>query len=214
VKAGRKISLLSGGLQGPQENEAFFGWSADLIGDFQGDGVPDLVVGSTGDDSGALNGGSVRLVFLDSDIARYGCFSPEASLLVVGGAPRLGTRLTLGLRNPFESQEAGSLAFLIGATAPAFSLFPCGFPLPGFGMDPLNPVGEVLVDLFPPNPVLIVPGPALAAPDDLAEIELVIPTDPSLDGLELYLQGALLDLSPSADVHRGLTEGLRLRIHS
>jgi hypothetical protein len=212
VKDGRKISMTSGGLQGPLEVEAFFGWGLDLLGDFQGDGFPDIVAGAQGDDSGELNAGSVRLLFLDSDLVRYGCASPEGSLLLVGGAPRLGTRVTLGLQNPFESQAAGSLSFLVGSTAPAFSL--CGFPLPGFGMDPNDPTGELLVDLFPPNPVLVLPGTALASPDDRAEVSIDIPTDPSLDGLELYFQGVLLDASPAASIRRGLTDGLRLRLHS
>jgi hypothetical protein len=214
VKTGRKFSMLSGGLQGPLEIEAFFGATVDVLGDFQGDGVPDLVVGATSDDSGQFNAGSIRLLFLDSDLARYGCASPEASLLILGGAPRLGTRITFGLRNPFESQGTGSLSFLLGATAPA-PFFPCGFLVPGFGMDPTDPVGELLIDLFlPPNPVLVLPGPALTAPDDRAEIQIDIPVDPALDGLELYFQGALLDISPAASIRRGLTEGLRLRLHS
>jgi hypothetical protein len=120
----------------------------------------------------------------------------------------------LGFQNPFESQAAGSLSLLIGATAPAFTLFPCGFLLPGLGMDPASTIGELLVDVFPPNPALVLPGPALAAPGDRAEIQLQIPADPSLNGMEVFFQGALLDLSPTAGIRRGLTEGLRLRLHS
>jgi hypothetical protein len=213
VKDGRKLSLLSGGLQGPLEMNGQLGTGAGLLADLQGDGVRELVAGAAIDDSGELDAGSIRLLFLDSDVARYGCASPVGSLVIVDGAPILGGDVTLGVRNPFGSQAAGSFSFVFGSTAPAFSLFPCGLPLPGFGMNPLQGTGELLIDPFLPNPVLILFGAPLATPDDTPEVLLSFPTDPALDGMELYFQGALFDLSPGAIVRRGLTEGLRLRLH-
>jgi hypothetical protein len=213
VKDGRKISMLSGGLQGPLETGGIFGTGVGSLEDLQGDGVRELIVGAVFDDSGQLDAGSIRLLFLDSDVARYGCASPSGSLVIEDGGPILGGDVTFGVHNPFSSQAAGSFSFVFGSTAPAFSLFPCGLPLPGFGMDPAHGIGELLIDPFLPNPVLILFGAPLASPQDTSEVLLQFPIDPALDGMELYFQGVLVDLSSGATVRRGLTEGLRLRLH-
>lgn len=50
----------------PNEHDAF-GSSVDFVGDVNGDGVPDLAVGASGDDSYAENSGAAYLLFLNAD---------------------------------------------------------------------------------------------------------------------------------------------------
>ncbi|MCB1224736.1 MAG: FG-GAP repeat protein, partial [Verrucomicrobiales bacterium] len=45
----------------------FFGYSLEVIGDVDGDGVPDLAVGAYANDDGALNAGAAWVVLLNSD---------------------------------------------------------------------------------------------------------------------------------------------------
>jgi len=44
-----------------------FGSSVDFVGDVNGDGVPDLMVGASGDDSHARNSGAAYLLFMSAD---------------------------------------------------------------------------------------------------------------------------------------------------
>lgn len=64
----REVKLASGrnGL-GPLRNLDWFGFSVAPLGDFDGDGVPDLVVGAALDDDGAVNAGAVYLLLLRAD---------------------------------------------------------------------------------------------------------------------------------------------------
>ncbi len=48
-------------------NEDYYGYGADEIGDFDGDGIIDIVVGAWGSDVGGLNRGSVHISLLNSD---------------------------------------------------------------------------------------------------------------------------------------------------
>ena len=48
-------------------NNDRFGWSVADIGDLDGDGVADIVVGATQDDAGGNNRGTVHIMFMESD---------------------------------------------------------------------------------------------------------------------------------------------------
>jgi len=48
-------------------NNDRFGWSVANIGDLDGDGVADIVVGATQDDAGGNNRGTVHIMFMESD---------------------------------------------------------------------------------------------------------------------------------------------------
>lgn len=67
VKAQQKISDTQGGFQGVLDNGDLFGQSVGRIGDLDGDGITELVVGSGEDDDGAENAGAVWILFLNAD---------------------------------------------------------------------------------------------------------------------------------------------------
>ena len=67
VKAEQKISALTGGLTGPLGAGDQFGESVAGVGDVDGDGVGDLVVGANFDDDGGADVGAVYVLFLNAD---------------------------------------------------------------------------------------------------------------------------------------------------
>jgi plastocyanin len=138
----------------------------------------------------------------------YGCLNPVGSLAVLAGTPKLGTTLTLGVTNPLGTQGVGSLAFLSVSALPMAG-FPCGLPLPGFGMSGPGAPGEILLDVTPG--VLVNPpfGPVLwtGAPAGFA---LPLPLDTALIGKHIYFEGAMLDLV--GPVTLGLTNALDVRL--
>jgi len=70
IKSFQKISALAGGLTEAGailEKGDDFGESLDTIGDLDGDGVIDLVVGALKDDDGGIDRGAVYIIFLNTD---------------------------------------------------------------------------------------------------------------------------------------------------
>ena len=67
VKAHQKISSLDGGFTGGLSDSDLFGHSLAGIGDLDGDGKPDLAIGSKLDDDGGSNRGAVWILFLEPD---------------------------------------------------------------------------------------------------------------------------------------------------
>ena len=116
--------------------------------------------------------------------------------------------MVIGIDNPVGTQHARSLPWLVFSALPDPN-FPCGTALPGFGM--IAPyTGELLIH---PSPFLILFGPAWdgASP---APITIHFPSSASFVGLELYVQGALIDTAHGALHPFGLTDALRLKIGS
>ncbi|MDX2436717.1 MAG: right-handed parallel beta-helix repeat-containing protein [Acidobacteriota bacterium] len=67
VKTEQKISNVVGGLNAALGNSDSFGASVAGIGDVDGDGIIDMVVGAFGDDDGAVDRGAVYVLFLNAD---------------------------------------------------------------------------------------------------------------------------------------------------
>jgi len=67
VKASQKISSTQGGLPAPLKLHDEFGRSITCLGDLDGDGIPDIVVGTPEDDDGGTNTGALHVLFLKRD---------------------------------------------------------------------------------------------------------------------------------------------------
>lgn len=138
----------------------------------------------------------------------YGCgTNPSGSLSLPLGPPRLGDQLQLALDNPLGTQAApaiGVLSLAIGA-APSY---PCGNPIADWGMQAPMSAGEYLL-----NPATIIrtkfgsPWQGAGSP---SIVNLVVPNDPSLLGLQLYAQGLLV--APGQAIEYGLTEGIEMTL--
>ncbi len=67
VKSHQKISDTQGGFTGTLNNEDIFGETVGNMGDLDGDGITDLVVGAAGDDDGGSDIGALWVLFLNTD---------------------------------------------------------------------------------------------------------------------------------------------------
>jgi hypothetical protein len=63
----QKIGDISGSFTGTLDNSDNFGASVANIGDLDGDGIDDMVVGATGDDDGGSKRGAVYILFMNAD---------------------------------------------------------------------------------------------------------------------------------------------------
>jgi len=63
----QKIAELTGGFTSPLADNDQFGGAVASIGDLNGDGIPDLVVGASGDDDGSIDRGAVYILFMNVD---------------------------------------------------------------------------------------------------------------------------------------------------
>lgn len=146
-------------------------------------------------------------------IEPYACLNPSGSLVTLAGAPVTGGTWTIGVNNPLPGAQTpgASLAFLGIATKPQPN-FPCGLPLPGFHMDPTSPLGEILIGIAPPNPIVSAGPVVWAGPATPAAFPIPIPPNPLLVGIELYAQGLILD--PVGPNTWGASQGLKASIGS
>jgi hypothetical protein len=133
----------------------------------------------------------------------YGCSNPAGSLVVLNGAPRLGTLLTLGIHNPLATMLNGSATGLaIGLTKDPN---PCGLLLPSFGMSPGVP-GEVLIGNITP---LSFPGPLWNGSP--APIVIAIPNNTALIDQSVFVEGLMIG-STGSQVATGLTRAAQVHI--
>jgi uncharacterized membrane protein len=139
----------------------------------------------------------------------YGCGfnNPPESLTHTAGASSIGSQIQLGVDDPTGSMVAPAFGFVSYSVQPAPN-FPCGVPLPGFAM--FGPVADLLISVAAPNPILTQISPALwTTPTQPVTVNLAIPFDLNLFGVDLYAQGALFSPSTSKI---GLTNGMRITI--
>lgn len=140
----------------------------------------------------------------------YGCgLNPAGSLTVLSGSPTVGTVIELGVDNPLGTQAAGSLS-LLGLSLAPDAAFPCGIPVPGWGMTAGAP-GELLLSLSPLDlidPLMI--GPPWAGAGLPAPFPLPLPPNCNLLGLSLFAQGVIVELVGPVGI--GLSNGLELQL--
>lgn len=67
VSSHQQISTVAGNFGGSLDDDDYFGCGVTNMGDFDGDGITDIVVGAYRDDGGGTNTGSVWFVYLNTD---------------------------------------------------------------------------------------------------------------------------------------------------
>ncbi len=204
------------GAVGPNDR---FGQALASLGDLDGDGLVDLLVGAPGSAGPPSNyEGAVWILFtgeFEPGWVRYGSgVNPVGSLTVLSGEIRIGGTVILGISNPLGTQPEGALPHLLSSIAPAYS-FPLGTTASDQGMSAPGADGEFLLSLDPADLAFptIYGNPWAGPGGPPAPIQLVIPNDPNLVGLSIFVQGVLETPSPGpGEVATGLTDALRLRI--
>ncbi len=130
------------------------------------------------------------------------CTANLASLAHTGGDAAVGGKVRLSMDS---GQAPGVFAFLAFAAQPAPPWPPCGVALPG--------IGELLIAVSPPNPVLLASGAQPWTADPLS-FDQGIPADPTLINAKVYAQGLFADVggvgSPAEPFR--LTGGLEMEI--
>jgi hypothetical protein len=146
---------------------------------------------------------------LPPGVTRLGCgTNPPSSFRILAGSPRLGTSMTFGVDNPFGTQRVGSIASLI-ASWNADPNRPCGTLVAGAGMSAPGTSGERLIAA----PTFATrTGSAWQGPGNPAPVVFQIPSNLSLVGRTLFVQGRLLDGSAGAPIPLALADGFALTL--
>jgi len=161
------VSANFGGFTGPLTDLCAFGHSLAPLGDLDGDGVPDLAVGSPGDKDGGPQRGAVWILNRDGSPLRNGSGVNPQTLSEV--APPVMARPWLVDLDC--SGHASGFSLLAGYAA--------GQP----GLPSL--AGEVLVDPTSMQLFRVIQGHT----GGLSRFSLLIPADVALISLEMHLQG-------------------------
>ncbi len=190
-----------------------FGESLAPLGDLDGDGKVDLIVGASRDNDGGSGHGAIWPLFLESDdapfVRSYGCgLNPPGSLAIVGSLATIGSSITIAMDNPLGTQGTPSFPiYFFGLSS--LEGIPCGIPIPGYGMNGPGAAGSSLIgDLLN----LIRFGPPWQGAGQPSTINLNIVNEPSLIGVRIYTQGLMFDPVATFGVEFGLTEALELKI--
>jgi formylglycine-generating enzyme required for sulfatase activity len=146
-----------------------------------------------------------------AQVTAYGSgINPAGSLELTSGSPLIGTRFQLSVRNTAATNPLPGQAYLYLASQPAPG-FPAGLVLPGLGLGGPGSNGELLLDVLPPNPFLIL-GPSiyLGGASAGANFSLSAPPKPSLVGFDIFAQGLLV--TDSQGFLLGLTNALQITL--
>lgn len=144
-------------------------------------------------------------------ITLYGCGINPPGSLSVSGLASLGEQLTFSIDNPLGTNAVFSASLLL-ASPLSDPGFPCGLQLAGYGMAPPDFTGELLVGLIPPLSGMIVATGPLWTGTGPVPIQVPIPLDSSLAGVDVYFQGALVDNDPLSPAGIGLTEAAQVSL--
>ena len=139
LRASQQISALAGGFAGALDSRDNFGSGVGRLGDLNGDGVSDLVVGASRDDDGGVDHGALWILSLDSagEVIEEAKVSSTAGGLVGPLAQR--GRLGYSVSSTFDLNRDGRSELVSGAPfdgpAGAVWLFslrgsPSGIPAP------------------------------------------------------------------------------------
>lgn len=178
----QKINADEGNLPPFLETMDHFGTDVDGIGDFGGDGIPDLLAGAPGDDDGGTDRGAVYLLELE------GLAFPAATSVYNGThqnrlclssltLPRLGSTWSIAV--DAAGHPGATLSAVYGY---ALAQQP---PLYVFGQQLLVDPGSVYVH-----------SAITASSGGLDQIDIAVPPDPAFLALTATFQGFLLGGSP------------------
>jgi hypothetical protein len=115
VRAHRKISAVEGGFGGILSTNDRFGCSIAALGDFDGDGVPDLAVGARNDDDGGSDKGALWILHLNADGSVRAHRKISAAAGGFGGSLGYGDQLGYSLAAPGDLDGDGVIDLLAGA---------------------------------------------------------------------------------------------------
>jgi hypothetical protein len=135
----------------------------------------------------------------------YGCGGNPAGSLTSTGRPAFGAGVVVSVDNPLGTQPNGALPLLLVATSP-LPTFPCGIPLPGFGLGGPSVPGELLLDSTTIGLSIVMPYWTPGVPSSTT---FPVPYGVPFVGLSLYGQAAMVDFTPGAAVPIGLTAAQR-----
>lgn len=215
VAASQKISAEEGLFAGRLHNHSHFGSEVAVLGDRDGDGTLEYLVGAPGQDQGGAGRGALWEIFPGERFPVHcgcddqgqpcapgtlTCRNMQNSLVHLDGVPRLGSTVTLAFDALYHCPGT-TLALLV--LSPKldrnYALTGCGTLAPDWGWlaftDPAAPApypvpGEILVKEAAGGVLL---GPIWrGAP---ATIPIPIPVMPALADLTIYAQGVMVDFS-------------------
>lgn len=119
VKNQQKISRTQGSFNGPLQVNGNFGTGLAPLGDFDGDGIPDLVAGAPGGDDGFDNSGEVYLLMLNADgtVKNYNKISNTSGNLSTGIGSVLDDSYHFGtdIANMGDMDGNGTVDLAVGA---------------------------------------------------------------------------------------------------
>jgi formylglycine-generating enzyme required for sulfatase activity len=145
-----------------------------------------------------------------AQVSPYGSgINPAGSLELTAGSPQIGTSFQLSVRNTAASNPSLGFAYLYLASRPAQG--GAGLVLPGLGLGAPGSSGELLIDVFPPNPFLTL-GPTFypGGTSSAANFSLSVPSNPALVGIDVYAQGLLV--TDNQGFLLGLTNALQITL--
>ncbi len=117
VKAYQKISDTRGGFTGSLGKGDIFGIGVASLGDFDNDGIKDLLVGASGDDDGGTDRGAVYILLLNSNGTVKSHYKISDTQGNFDGTLHNEDRMGIGVTSVGDLDEDGVIDIAIGAYA-------------------------------------------------------------------------------------------------